>query len=137
VAVRVTAVPLLKLAEQVLPQLMPAGLLVTVPLPVPALLTVSEYVIGMRLKAAVQLMLLLTVMLPVEQAASPDQPAKMEPLAATGVRVTAAPLTKLLEQLVPQLMPAGELVTVPLPAPARLTVTVKVAAGVVAQFSFE
>jgi hypothetical protein len=137
VAVRVTVVPVLRLAEQVLPQLMPAGLLVTVPLPVPALLTVSEYVMGMRLKAAVQLMLLLTVMLPVEQAASPDQPAKMEPLAATGVRVTAAPLTKLLEQLVPQLMPAGELVTVPLPAPARLTVTVKVAAGVVAQFSFE
>jgi hypothetical protein len=40
VAVKVTAAPLLKVAEQVLPQLMPAGLLVMVPLPVPAFATV-------------------------------------------------------------------------------------------------
>jgi len=138
VAVKVTAVPVLKVAEQVLPQLIPVGELVTVPLPVPAFVKVNVYVIGIRLKVAVQLTLLLTVKLPLEQAASPDQPAKREPLAATGVRVTAVPLTKLLEQPVPQLIPAGELVTVPLPVPPRLTVTVKVAAaGVVAQFSFE
>ena len=135
VAVKVTAAPLLKVAEQVLPQLMPAGELVTVPLPVPVLLSVSEYV--MRLNVAVQLILVLTVKLPLEQVASPDQPAKTEPLAATGVRVTAVPLTKLLEQPAPQLMPAGELVTVPMPVPPRFTVRVKVAAGVVAQFSFE
>ena len=35
VAVRVTCVPLAKEAEQVAPQLMPVGLEVTVPLPVP------------------------------------------------------------------------------------------------------
>jgi hypothetical protein len=137
VAVKVIAAPLLKVAEQVLPQLMPAGLLVTVPLPVPAFDNVSVYVIGTKLKVAVQLTVLLTVMLPLEQAASPDQPAKTDPLAGTAVRVTTVPLTKLLEQPLPQFMPAGELVTLPLPVPARLTVTVKLAAGVVAQFSFE
>jgi hypothetical protein len=34
-------------------------------------------------------------------------------------------------------MPAGELVIVPLPDPARLTVSANVSTGVVAQFSLE
>lgn len=44
VAVRVTEVPLLKLAEQELPQAMPAGELETLPVPVPALETVNANV---------------------------------------------------------------------------------------------
>jgi hypothetical protein len=40
-AVRVTMVPLVKVALQVAPQLIPAGLLVIVPPPVPALLAVN------------------------------------------------------------------------------------------------
>ncbi len=43
-AVNVTMVLLLKADEQVLPQLIPVGLLVTVPLPVPAFVTVKVLV---------------------------------------------------------------------------------------------
>jgi hypothetical protein len=45
VAVKVTAVPLLTIVVQVLPQLIPEGLLVTVPVPVPVRVTVSVYVV--------------------------------------------------------------------------------------------
>lgn len=45
-AVRVTVVPEVYCAEQVVPQLMPDGLLVTVPLPVPVSVTVNAFVVG-------------------------------------------------------------------------------------------
>jgi hypothetical protein len=55
-ALRVTTVPALNDAEQVAPQLMPLGLLVIVPLPVPLLLTVRLKVeVGAVLKVAVTL----------------------------------------------------------------------------------
>jgi hypothetical protein len=75
VAVNVTAVPLLRVVEQVLPQLIPAGLLVTVPLPVPRRFTVKLYVV-IKLNTAVQLILPFTVTVPLLQAV-PDQPAKV------------------------------------------------------------
>ena len=48
---------------------------------------------------------------------APDQPAKVEPVPAAAVRVTTVPLAKLALQLAPQLIPAGLLVTVPVPVP--------------------
>ena len=52
---------------------------------------------------------------------APLQPAKTDPADAAAASVTATPVTKLAEQVFPQLIPAGVLVTVPVPVPAKLT----------------
>jgi hypothetical protein len=93
-AVKVTAVPLLRIVVQVLPQLIVPGLLVTVPLPVPARVTVSVYVV-IKLNVAVQVMLPVIVKLTWGLAVLqpvPDQPAKTEPVAGAAVRLTRVPL---------------------------------------------
>jgi hypothetical protein len=55
---------------------------------------------------------------------APLQPVKVEPALAAAVRVTTVPEAYASVQSVPQLTPAGEEVTVPLPAPAFVTVRV-------------
>src|SRR5260221_669351 len=45
------------------------------------------------------------------------------PEAGAALRVTAVPCAKLALHVAPQLIPAGVLVTVPVPAPARVTVS--------------
>ena len=55
----------------------------------------------------------------------PDQPAKCDPVAAVAVRVTSEAKTNGELQRSPQLMPAGELETVPRPVPVLLTMTGK------------
>ena len=67
-----------------------------------------------------------TVQLPVPEQPPPLQPVKVEPAAGAAVSVTAVPLVKLAAQVAPQVIPAGELLTVPLPVPAGVTVRVKV-----------
>jgi hypothetical protein len=136
VAVNVTAVPLLRTVVQVLPQLIVPGLLLTVPLPVPARVTVSVYVV-IKLNVAVQVMLPVIVKLTLGLAVlqpAPDHPAKVEPLAGVALRVTAVPPTYASLQSFPHAIPKGELLIVPLPDLA--TLSVKLAASVVPQISF-
>src|SRR5687767_13725358 len=101
---------------------MPAGDEVTVPVPVPARVTVSPNVAVELLNVAVtdRACVIETVQAPVPVHA-PAQPAKLEPLAAAGVSVTDEPLGKFALHVVPQLTPAGAEVTVPAPVPFFVT----------------
>src|SRR6185503_8569787 len=122
------AVPLAKAAEQVAPQEMPVGALVTVPLPVPALVTPS--VKGCRVNVAVTAVaaLIVTVHVPVPVQPPPLQPENVDPVAGVAVKVMAVPLVNPVEQVAPQEMPAGALVTVPLPVPDFVTLSVRTTA---------
>jgi hypothetical protein len=139
-AVSVTTVPPLYASEQSAPQLIPAGLEVTVPLPVPDFVTFSVNVWTCALKLAVTVVavFIVTVQVPVPEP-PPLQPANVDPPAAAAVSVTTVPLVYDSEQSAPQLIPAGEDVTVPLPVPDLVTFsvnvwTVKLAVTVVAAF---
>src|SRR5690606_16511120 len=76
-----------------------------------------------RLKVAVTLVaaLIVTVHVPAPPHPPPLQPANVEPLAGAAVSVTEVPGAYDWSQSVPQLMPAGIDVTVPVPLPLRLT----------------
>ena len=67
---------------------------------------------------------------------APDQPVKVEPLDALAVKVTLLAVVKLARHDEPQLMPVGELVTVPLPVPAFVTASVLVVRAKVAVTDF-
>ena len=125
---RVTLVPLAKLALQELGQLIPMGALVTVPEPLPAIVTDNgKFATNVAVTDCAAL--IVTVQLPVPVQA-PLHPAKVEPAAALADKVTLVPLAKLALQVPGQLMPGGVLETVPLPVPARVTVRGNVAAPV-------
>ena len=125
VAVRVTAVPLVKACEQVAPQAMPAGALLTVPVPVPDLVTLSVKDDCTKLAVTDAAAVIVVVHVPVPVQPPPLQPANVEPAAGVAVKVTAVPLAKAPEQVAPHEMPAGELEIAPVPAPAFVTVSVK------------
>ena len=63
----------------------------------------------------------MTVHGPVPEHAPPDHPVKIDPTLGVEVNVTGVPWTYVSEQRGPQLMPAGELVTVPVPVPGLVT----------------
>lgn len=120
VAVSVTCVPALKAAWQLVPQLMPRGLLLTLPLP--DWLTLSTKVDGAKVTdtdfEAVRLTEHAVPLLLVH----PDQPMTPLPVDGVAVRVTVDPVAKLAAQTEPQLIPAGELVREPLPVLETLNV---------------
>ena len=119
-AARLTTAPEPKVAEQAAPQLIPLGRLVTVPEPVPDLLTVRENV-GTKVAVTATSEVRATVQVPVPEQAEPLQPAKAEPAAGAAVRVTVAPELNAAVHAAPQLMPAGALVTAPAPLPFTAT----------------
>lgn len=117
VAVSVTDVPLEKDALQVCGQLIPAGLLVTVPVP---FTTTVNWGAALKLAVTDACAVKVTLQEPVPEHA-PDQPANVLPALGVAVSVTDVPGSKVAEQVLPQVMPAGLLVTVPPPEPESET----------------
>ena len=68
--------------------------------------------------------LIVTVQVPVPEQPPPLQPVNAEPAAGVAVSVTTVPSLNDAAQVAPQLIPAGELVTVPEPVPVFVTVSV-------------
>jgi len=125
VAVRRTVVPPVNEATHVVPHEMPVGALVTVPLPDPVFVTVSENELGSVNVAVTEVAALIVVVhVPVPAQPPPLQPANVEPAAGVAVNVTTVPPANGAEQTAPQEMPPGALETVPIPAPAFVTVSV-------------
>ncbi|MBI1766860.1 MAG: hypothetical protein HYR67_00620 [Bacteroidetes bacterium] len=127
-AVNVTAVPLGKEVAQMTGQLIPAGLEMTVPLPVPPgiIVRLKFPAIGLELNTSVTAVSLVTILeqvLPTEPKHTPPHPAKEEPAAGVAVKVTDVPVTNDAVQVPGQLIPAGFEVTTPEPVPPRLTET--------------
>jgi hypothetical protein len=60
---------------------------------------------------------------------APVHPVKVEPSLGFAVSVTDVPVAKFALHVNPQLMPAGALVTVPVPLPESVTVSLTVAGG--------
>ena len=81
---------------------------------------------GRRLKVAVTPVSesVASVHVPTPEQPPPDQPANDEPADGVAVKVTDVPCEKRCEQVDPQSIPAGELVTEPDPVPVLVTVSV-------------
>jgi hypothetical protein len=107
---------------QVVPQLIPAGLELTVPVPAPAGVTVTATCLSVKVAVTDAAAFSVTAQLPVPVQPAPDHPANIEVTDGATVRVTRVPAAKLAAQVAPQLMPAGDEVTVPVPVPAGTTV---------------
>lgn len=121
-AVSKTVVPKENVVAQTPGQEIPAGELITVPLP----LTVTVSVSGTAVNVALTLWApdIVTVQAPVPEH-GPDQPEKVYPVEGEAKSVTEVPRGNVVTQLPGQEIPAGELVTAPLP----LTLTVSVCGG--------
>jgi hypothetical protein len=128
-AVNVTEAPLTKKAEQVVPQLTPDGSEVIVPAPDPALVMASVYIcVNVAVTDLAAFMVTVHEALVPEQ--SPDQLEKTDPASGVAINVTDTLLAYEAEQVAPQLIPLGVEVTVPVPDPALLMVSVNTWGGI-------
>ena len=121
-AVRVTVLPVLKLAEHSVPQLMPLGLLLT--LPEPLFTTLRVYLDGAGAGAKVAVAVAFAVSVKLQAAVpvqAPLQPLNTMPASGVAVRLTGVPMSSVAEQLLPQSMPLP--LTLPVPVPARAAVS--------------
>ena len=91
VAVSVTSRPLGKVAAQVVPQSIPAGNEVTLPVPIPLLVTLKERAIRVKVAVTDVAASMLTVQVPVPGQEATDQPAKVELTSGAAVNVTTVP----------------------------------------------
>ena len=117
VAVKITVVPMVKFAVQLLVHwAMPPGELLTVPLPDPMLVTVRDTVLGGVVNVAETVCgaFITTTQEPIPIQA-PDQPVNVEPAVPLAVRVTELSFAKSALHAGPQLIPGGSLVTRPSP----------------------
>src|SRR5882762_2918599 len=124
VAVRVRTVPRLYGSEQSAPQAIPAGLELTVPTPLPAVVTVSSRVgTTVVVKVAVTDFARSIVTSQVGDAPlhAPDQLEKTEFAEGVAVRVTTVPGLYGSEQSAPHWIPPGFETTMPVPVPVRET----------------
>lgn len=101
---------------------MPAGELVTVPVPRPAKVTVTLAGGSVKDAPTVVFAFRTTLQVPFPEHA-PDQPLNVAPAAGVAVSATLVPDANDAVQVPPQLMPAGLLVTVPFPFPESVTVS--------------
>ena len=110
---------------QVVGQLIPAGVLVTVPEPAPLTDTVSDPGGALELKVAVAEVAALIVKAQVVAVPlhAPPQPPNVKPGAGVAVSVTCVFCVKLAVQVVGQLTPEGALVTVPVLAAGPVNVS--------------
>jgi hypothetical protein len=107
-------------------QLIPAGLLLTLPEPVPARLTFKGKLDLLKAAVTVCVAFMATTQLPVPLHA-PPHPTNADPEDGVAIRETSVPPAKVSAQTAGQTIPAGVLTTLPLPVPARLTFRAKVA----------
>ena len=90
--------------------------LVTVVLLLGLAITTVGAATSLKVAFALFAVFIVTIQVPVP-VQIPLQPTKLEPLAGVAVSVTIVPSTKSVTQVVPQLIPAGALLTVPVPEP--------------------
>jgi hypothetical protein len=123
-AVSVTLMPNVMFALHVVPQLMPPTFDVTVPTPEPVFVMLSACVVAANVAVTVVAAVSVTVQVPLPLQPPPDQPVNDMPLSATALSVTIVLYGYEDVQVAPQLMLPTFAVTVPVPAPAFVTVSV-------------